>query len=120
MSYGGVADEAAGERHARDVGHRAGRASQRIPQAGEELDAVFRHRAALVADAEAIPVQFDLETIAETDEGVPRQALAALHAFQQEAGLERRELHERRDRRVEVARDVKMRLHAVILPTITL
>jgi hypothetical protein len=75
----------------------------------------LRHRPPL-APAEAVAVELDLEAVAEADEGIARQALAAFDAFQEEAGLERGELHERRDRRVEVARDVKVRLHAVILP----
>ncbi len=76
----------------------------------------MRHRTALGADAEAIAVQLDLETVAEADEGIAAEALTAFDALQQEAGLEGRELHERRNRRVEIARDVKVRLHAVILP----
>ena len=63
-----------------------------------------------------VAIELDLEAVAEADEGVAREPLAALDALEQEARLERRELHERRDRRVEIARDVKLRLHAVILP----
>lgn len=41
--------------------------------------------------------------VAEADEGEARQALAAFHALQQEARREGRQLHERRDGRIEVA-----------------
>ncbi len=59
------------------------------------------------AGVEAVPVEPHLEPVAEADEGVARQALAALHALQQEARRKGRELHERRDRRVEISWDVE-------------
>src|SRR5262249_30643560 len=73
---------------------------------GEELGAVGRQRTALGTDAQPGVVEPHLEPIAEADEGVASEALAALDALEQEARRERAELHERRDRRVEGTGDV--------------
>ncbi len=71
-----------------------------------------RNRAQLRAPmCKPSPIEPHLEAIAEADEGVARQALAALHALEQEARGERGELHERRDRRVEISRDVEYLVH---------
>src|SRR5688500_10295374 len=110
-----IADEPPRERNTGDVRHRARRAGQRFAKHAEQLGAVLRDGAAVGTETEAIPVEFHLETIAETDEGVAGEALSTFDALQEETGLERRELHERRNRRVEITRDVKVRLHAVNL-----
>src|SRR5262249_33315016 len=49
----------------------------------------------------------DLFSIAEAPERGSSGTLPALHAFQQEPGAQRRQLEERRDRRVEIGRDVE-------------
>jgi hypothetical protein len=95
------------------------RAGECIAKRCEQLCARLGHRSALAAQHEPIAIQLHFEAIAEADERIACEPLAALDAFQQKARLERGELHERRDRRVEVPGDVEMRLHAVVLPQIT-
>ncbi len=62
-----------------------------------------------------IDAQF--EAIAEPDEGVARQPLAALDAFQQESGPEGRQLQIRRNRRVQIRCNIKWSLHLENLPS---
>ena len=104
---GGVADQAPGERHAREVGPRLRRGGERRAQAREQLGTVGRRRAALGPDRETRLIEPHLEPVAEADEGIAAEPLAALDALEQEARRERAELHERRDRRVEITGDVE-------------
>ena len=67
----------------------------------------------LLADRQAGRIEPHFEALAEADEGITRQALAALHALQQEARIERPEFGECRHRGVEVSGDVKGRFHRV-------
>ena len=55
------------------------------------------------------------EAVAETDKGIASQPLAALHALEQEARREWRELQERRYRRIEIGGYVEGFLHVVSL-----
>jgi hypothetical protein len=64
------------------------------------------------ADVHALGVDLYFETIAEADERIARQPLAAFDAFQQESGTKGRELQIRRDGRVQIGCDVKRRFHA--------
>jgi hypothetical protein len=63
----------------------------------------------IVADGQRARVQAHLKTVAEADEGITRQTLPALDAFEQEARLEGGELGERRNRRIEVTCNVEGR-----------
>src|ERR1700730_2137702 len=63
------------------------------------------------ADGEAGRIESDFQTIAESDEGITRQALSSLDAFQQESRAKRRQLQIGRYRRIEIGRDGKRRLH---------
>src|SRR5205085_1575801 len=99
---GCVADESPRERYAGDIGLRLGCPSERRPQRREQLGAGGGSRPALVADREPRAVEPHFQRVAETDERVTRQPLAALDALEQKARTERRELHERRHRRVEI------------------
>src|SRR6266404_8319892 len=61
-----------------------------------------RQRLMLRADRKARAIEPHLQRVAETDERVTREPLAALDALEQKARLERGELHERRHRRVQI------------------
>ena len=85
-----------------------GRARQRAAQHVQEFLPGFCGRGEWTPPM-FTPVGLDanLETIAEADEGVARQPLAALDAFQQESRTKRRELQIRGDRRVQIGCNVK-------------
>src|ERR1700733_1114513 len=68
----------------------------------------------LPPDTQARGVQAHLQAIAESDEGVARQPLTPLDAFEQESRPERRELEISRHRRIEIGCNVKRRLHVRI------
>jgi hypothetical protein len=70
---------------------------------------------ALVAHRKAFGRQPDLETLAEADERVARQPLSALDAFQQETRIERSQLREGRNRRIQVSSDVERCFQSVFL-----
>jgi hypothetical protein len=63
------------------------------------------------AEVQAGAIEAHGQGIAEADERVTSQALRALHAFQQETRPERRQLHVRRNRRIQVGGDVERRVH---------
>ena len=105
-----VPDEPTGERNPCDVGLWLRHARQRLTQSGEELRARGGQRPALPADRQPGAIEPHLEAVTEADERVTRQPLAAFDALQQETRLERGELHECRDRCVEIARYVEWRL----------
>src|SRR5882757_2188437 len=110
-----VPDETTRQRHTRDVRLRLWRAPQRVAQSGKELRARIRDRPSLPVDRESVAIEPYFEAITETDEGITCKTLAAFHALQQKAGFERSELHERRDRRIEVARYIEWRFQRLLL-----
>jgi hypothetical protein len=63
------------------------------------------------AQVPALCIDAQFQTIAEPDEGVARQPLAALDAFQQESRPEGRQLQVRRNRRVQIRCNIKRSLH---------
>ena len=65
---------------------------ERAAQPVEQFMRSSQGRAAFAADLEARVIESHLQRIAETDEGVAPETLAALHAFEQKARLERHEL----------------------------
>ena len=107
----GVADQAAQQWDAGNIWNRLGCARQCAAQHVEEFLPARRPRRVHAADVHALRLDANLETIAETDEGVARQPLAALDAFQQESGMKGCELQIRRDRRIQIGCNVKRRLH---------
>ena len=84
---------------------------ERAAQPVEQFIAVGRDGAAFAADLEARVIEPHLQRIAETDEGVAPETLAALHAFEQKARLERHELGKCRHRCVQIACNVECQLH---------
>ena len=104
---GRIADQPAGERHARDIRQRLRRQSQCGPQRIQELGLRAGTGGMHAADGEAVAIQLHLQAIAETDERVARQALPALDALQQETRLERRQFQIGRNRRIQVGGDVE-------------
>ncbi len=107
----GVADQAAGERHAGAVGLRPRRRRECRAQHREQLRAVDRRREPPPVEREAAGVELDVERVAEADERIAAEPFAALDAFEQESRPERRKLQVRRDRCVEIARDVEWWFH---------
>ena len=73
-----------------------------------------RRGARAAVDGQAALVEPHLEAIAEADERIARQPLAALDALQQEARLERLELEIGRHRRVQVGGNVERRFQAAV------
>src|SRR5690606_777 len=63
--------------------------------------------------------QTHLQALAETDEGIARQPLAAFHAFQQKARPERLELEIGRHWRVQIGGNVERSLHGVLGPAVS-
>ena len=101
------ADEPAVERDAVDLRlqerrARHGAAHHRLPFAG-----VRRPALGLAVDREPVGVELDGHGLAETDERVACEPLAALDALQQESRLERLQLHVRRYRGIEIGGDVE-------------
>ncbi len=86
---------------------RPGCCGERATQGGEQFGLVSRSRQPFAAEAQARRIQPQLEAVAEADEGIAREPLAPLHAFQQEARPERLQLEVGRHRGVEVGRDVE-------------
>ena len=109
---GGVADQAAGERHSRQIGLRLRRLHERRAQGIQEFDPRSRPRPVRSADLEARRIDFHLQAFAESNERIARQPLAALDAFQQESRSKGCQLQIGRHRRIEIGCDVKWRLHA--------
>jgi len=70
------------------------------------------------ADVDALGIDANLETIAETDEGIARQPLAALDAFQQESRTKGCQLQIRGNRRIKICSNVKRWFHSCIVKTI--
>jgi hypothetical protein len=104
---GGVADQAAEQRHAGYRRQRPRRLRQGGAQGIQELNMGCGPRRIDAVDIQAGGVQPHLETIPESDERIACEPLAAFDAFQQEPRAKRRELQIRRDRRVEVGCDVE-------------
>ena len=100
-------DETAVQREAGVGNLGPGRSGERATQGGEQFGLVSRSRQPFAAEAQACCVEPQLEAVAEADEGIAREPLAPLHAFQQEARPERLELEVGRHRGVEVGRDVE-------------
>ena len=82
---------------------------QSSPQPREQLRARAWYRATLATDHEAVAIETNLEAVAETNERVARQALTPLDALEQETRRKARQLHKRRDRRVEITRNIEWR-----------
>jgi hypothetical protein len=110
---GGVPDEPAGERYAGNIRLRLRRLRERAPQRIQELDLGVRPGRAAPADVQAGGVQPHFQAVAEPDERIASQSLAAFHAFQQESGTKRRKLQVRRHRCIQVCGNVERRLHGV-------
>ncbi len=108
----GIADQAAQQGYAGNMRNRLRRARQCAAQHVEEFVPAPRAGRMHAADVHALRLDAHLETIAEADEGVAREPLAALDAFQQESRTKGRELQIRGDRRVQVGCNVKRRLHS--------
>ena len=81
-------------------------------QGVQKLELGFRPGRMHAADAQARGVQTHFQAIAEADEGISRQPLASLDAFQQKSRPKGFELQIRRYRRIEIGGNVKRRLHA--------
>ena len=109
---GRITHEATRERHMRDLGLRARDACERSAQARKQRVAVGGHLAAHAIEVERVAVEPELHAVAKPDEGVTAQPLPALDALEQETRLEGTELHERRDRRIEVTRNVVCLSHS--------
>ena len=112
---GGIADQAAGQWHARDLRQRPRRQRERPAQQAQQRLPALRHGVLLGADGQALAGQADLQALAKADEGIARQPLPALDTFEEEARIEGRQLREGRNRRVQVACDVEWRLQNVHL-----
>ena len=107
----GIADQTPRERHAGNLGFRLRRLCERGAQGLQQFVLGARPRTQHPADTEAGGRELHLQALAEADEGVAGKAFATLDTLQQESRPERRELHIRRDRRVEIGCDVEWRLH---------
>ena len=106
-----VADQAAGERHAGAFRLKAGRSAERGAKDREEFRACHRCRKLPAVERESVAVELEVERVAEADERIASEALAALDALEQEARPEGRELQVCRDRCVEIARQVEWWFH---------
>ena len=84
-------------------GARVKRAAHHREPLGRALGALL----GLAVDLQAIGIELERERFTEADERVAREALAALDALEQEARLERPELHVGRYRGIEIGRDVE-------------
>ena len=101
------ADEAAVERDAVDLRLQQRRAVERVAHHRGPLGRVRRPLLALAVHREAVGIQLERQCLAEADERIAREPLAALDALEQEARLERLELHVGRYRRIEIGRYVE-------------
>ena len=103
------ADQPAVKRNFRDGGLEFRAQRQRLAHEREPVGRAAGLRSRRAVEEHLVPVRakFERQTFAEAEEGVARQPFAALHALQQKARLERRELEIRRDGRIEIGRDVE-------------
>ena len=101
------ADEAAEQRETGDLRLRPRRFRKCPSQRIEQLRLIRGPGQPLRAELQAIVVEPELQAVAETDEGITGETLAALHAFQQKARPEWLELEIGRHRCVEVGGDVE-------------
>ncbi len=108
---GGVADQSAEQGYPRYLGQRPRCLGESAAQSLQELAPGPGPRGMNTADVEPRGVQSHFQTIAESDEGITRQPLSSLDAFQQEPRAKGRQLQIGRHRRIEICRDVKRRLH---------
>ena len=104
-------DQAAREWQAINLGTGSGRLRERLAQCVEVGLTSRRPRLFLAADYQAIRIHAHLERCAESQERVARQPLATLHAFEQKARLQGRELQKRRYGCVQVGCNIKWCLH---------
>src|SRR6185437_1027018 len=88
------------------------REREAFAQCREQLGRRGRNRPPLCSDREPLAVEANLEAIAKTNERIASQALAPFDALEKEAWPERGQLHECRDRRVEITCDVERRFQA--------
>ena len=98
----------------RDIG--SWRPGEGLAQGIQQRSLIGRPRMTLAIHDQATRVEAILETVAEADKRITRQALAAFDAFQQEARPERLQLQVRRNRRIEVGGDIEQgRRHSRLL-----
>ena len=95
-----VADEPSRERQSDGTatgiaGHRTWRLREGCAQCGQQFMLVARQRLPRPVTVQAVRIETDLHGIAEADERIACQTLAALDALEQEVRLECRELQER-------------------------
>jgi len=103
----GRADEAAVERNVLDLRFQERRALERAAHQREPFCGVRGPLLGLAVDLQAIGIELERERFTEADERVAREPLAALDALEQEARLERTELHVRRYGGIEIGCDVE-------------
>src|SRR5688572_29787518 len=87
---------------------------ERIAQRVQQCLLRIRRRTRVPVHCETTLVETHFGAIAEADERIARETLAALDALQQEARLERLELEIRRHRRVQVGGNVEWRFQAAV------
>jgi hypothetical protein len=107
----GVSHQAAGQGHAGDLRQGLGGAGERTAQRVQEGGFRSGPGGADPAYVKSGGIQTDLQTVAESDEGIPRQTLSAFHAFQQEPRLERPQFQIGRHRCVQIGGNVERWLH---------
>src|SRR5579863_9591985 len=115
---GCVAHKTTCERHAGDLGPWLRCPAECAAESREQLSAILGNGTALSVETQTRSIQLQLEPRAESDERVTTQPLAALDTLEQEIGLERGKLHERRHRRIEIPRDVEWRFQHSTAPII--
>ena len=111
---GGVADETAEQRHAGHLRQGLRGLGEGGAQGVEKLSVRFRPGRSDAADMQARRIEPHFQAIAEADEGIAREPLAALDAFQQEPRAQSAQFHIGRHRRVEVGGDVERWLHKAL------
>jgi hypothetical protein len=109
------ADEAAVEWEAGDLREEARRGREGFAEGGEEGAGVEGTVARFVVDGEGVAFEADRGSASEANKGVAGEAFAAFDRFEEEEGLEGRELAESGDGGVEVCRDVEGWFHGVVV-----
>jgi len=69
----------------------------------------------LLADVQAVDIEAHLQAVTKPYEGITRQAFTALDALEQETRVERTQLGESRDGRVQIPCNVEWRLQKMFL-----
>src|SRR6202011_1646860 len=89
---GGIADQSAEQRYPRYLRQRLRRLRKRTAQGIQELELGPWPRRMHAADGEPRGIEAHFQAIAEADEGITRQPLSSLDAFQQESRAKGRQL----------------------------